>query len=118
MEHDMIRRGAKGAPVKPVYPKEGLIIKLSPVGICGKAAHPNAARLWLDWEHSAESQALIAEFGGYPPVRKDVKSFYPRDPKLTDPSNLFDVNEKWFLKNKKKLMKKFSQIMAGKNGKN
>lgn len=118
MEQDMIRRGAKGAPVKAVYPQEGLIPKLSPVGICANAAHPNAAKLWIDWETSAESQALLSEFGGYVSVRKDVKPFYPRAPKMTDPSNLFGVDEEWFSKNKKTLLKKFSKVMAGKNGKN
>jgi iron(III) transport system substrate-binding protein len=115
MENDMIQRGVKGAPVRAVYPQEGLIPKLSPVAICAKTAHPNAARLWIDWEHSVESQRLISKFGGYVPVRKDVKPFHPRESKMTDPSNLFGVNEEWFLKNKKKLMKKFSKIMAGKN---
>lgn len=117
-EHQLVRRAAKGEAVKPIYPKEGIIFKTSPIGICANARHPHAAKLWIDWESSAEGQGFISKYGGYPPGRIDVKSFYNRDPKFTDPANTITVDHKWFLKNKGDLMKKFGKIMAGKDNEN
>ena len=51
--------------------------------------------------------------GGYPPTRTDVKSYHPRDPKLTAPDNLLDFSQKKFIKNKRKMLKKFGKIMKG-----
>jgi iron(III) transport system substrate-binding protein len=113
-EHDLVRRAAKGEPVKAIYPKGGLVYKTSPVGICAKAPHPNAARLWVNWESSAEAQAMVSQFGGYPPTRTDVKPFHKRDPKATNPANMLGLDLDWFLKNKKNLMTKFGKIMSGK----
>lgn len=113
-EHDLIARAAKGQPVQAVYPSEGIVAKTSPVGICAKAPHPNAAKLWIDWETSLEVQKLMSKIGGYPPVRKDMEPYFARDPKVTDPDNMVSMDPEWFHKNKKKVMKKFAHIMSGK----
>lgn len=113
-EHDLLRRKIKGEPVAPIYPKEGMVVKTSPVGICAKAPHPNAAKLWIDWESGPEGQAIATKIGGYAGILKNMKPFYPRDPKVLDPDNMLKMDEMWFMKNKKKLMKKFGQIMSKK----
>ena len=112
-EHDLVRRKAKGQSVSPSYPKEGISKKTSPVAICANPPNPNAAKLWIDWESSAKMQALMTKDGGYPPTRTDVKSYHPRDPKLTAPDNLLDFSQKKFIKNKRKMLKKFGKIMKG-----
>lgn len=111
-EHDLVRRAAKGEPVRPIYPKEGVVYKVSPVGICAKAPHPNAAKLWIDWESSAEMARVVSKFGGYPPTRTDIKPFHPRDPKVTDPDNVLGLELEWFLKNKNTMLKKFERILS------
>ncbi len=113
-EHDLVRREAKGEPVAPIYPKEGIVIKTSPVGICANAPHPNAAKLWIDWESGPEGQAIATKLGGYAGILKDMKPFYPRKPGVLDPDAFLRMDEKWFMKNKNKMMKKFGKIMSKK----
>jgi len=53
-----------GAPLKSVFPKEGVPSFIFASGITKTAANPAAARLYLDWCLSAEGQAfLIQELG-------------------------------------------------------
>lgn len=112
-EHDLLRRQTEGEPVGVIYPTEGLVFKTSPVGICANAPHPNAAKLWIDWESGPEAQAIASKVGGYAGILKDMKAYYPRDPKVVNPDNMLALDAKWFMKNKKKLMKKFGKIMSG-----
>jgi ABC-type Fe3+ transport system substrate-binding protein len=113
-EHDLLRRNIEGEPVGVIYPREGLVFKTSPVGICAKAPHPNAAKLWIDWESGPEAQAIASKVGGYAGILKDMKPYYPRDPKVINPENMLALDAQWFRKNKKKLMKKFGKIMSQK----
>ena len=53
-----------GAPVKLVFPPEGLPIVPYASGIPKTAAHPNAARLYLDWGLSPEGQAFTIQNQG------------------------------------------------------
>lgn len=45
-----------GAPIKGLYPKEGIPIVPYGAAIPKAARHPNAARLWMDWMLSDEGQ--------------------------------------------------------------
>jgi len=45
-----------GAPIKGLYPKEGVPIVPYGAAIPKAARHPNAARLWMDWMLSDEGQ--------------------------------------------------------------
>ncbi|MDR3538360.1 MAG: extracellular solute-binding protein [Acetobacteraceae bacterium] len=47
-----------GAPIDAAYPPEGVPIVPYGSGILKTAKHPNAARLWMDWNLSEEGQAL------------------------------------------------------------
>ena len=46
----------EGAPIDAVYPPEGIPIVPYGSGIPKAARHPNAARLWMDWNLSDEGQ--------------------------------------------------------------
>ncbi|MBN8871634.1 MAG: extracellular solute-binding protein [Rhodospirillales bacterium] len=46
-----------GAPIQAVYAPEGIPINPYGSGIPKSARHPNAARLWMDWNLSEEGQA-------------------------------------------------------------
>lgn len=46
-----------GAPIGIVYPTDGVPMTVSVAGISATAAHPNAARLYLDWILSEEGQS-------------------------------------------------------------
>ncbi|HEX7233041.1 MAG TPA: substrate-binding domain-containing protein, partial [Candidatus Binatia bacterium] len=43
--------------------------KFQPIGVAAKAAHPNAARLFVDFALSEEGQRIIASFGRVPTRR-------------------------------------------------
>jgi len=111
-EHSLTKRIAKGQPVGLVYPKEGAIVKTSRVGICAKAAHPNAAKLWIEYETGKIGQALISKNGAYITVRPDVPVFHKRPAGVLEPENLIDVPEEYMRKNKKAQRKKFEKILA------
>jgi iron(III) transport system substrate-binding protein len=73
----------QGNPVKIVYPKEGVPLVVSPIAIAKDAPHANAAKLFLEYIFSKESQQLLADneglYTGHPEVT------YPSDkPKLKD----------------------------------
>nr|WP_052384083.1 ABC transporter substrate-binding protein [Halomonas xinjiangensis] len=76
-----IREAAKGAPVKFVFPEEGVSAVTEPVAIMKEAAHPEAARKFVDFVLSREGQELVLS-QGYLPGRNDVDSpegFPPRE---------------------------------------
>jgi iron(III) transport system substrate-binding protein len=62
---------ARGKPLKGVYPEDGTIISFSPTGIPATTIHPNAAKLFVEFLLSRESEAITAsEFAV--PVRNDA----------------------------------------------
>ncbi|HEY3683913.1 MAG TPA: extracellular solute-binding protein [Streptosporangiaceae bacterium] len=57
---------AKGAPLRFVYPKDGVVIEPNYYGVARGAPHPAAARLFLDWLFTSEAQRAYAGLGVYP----------------------------------------------------
>jgi iron(III) transport system substrate-binding protein len=73
----------QGNPIKIIYPKEGVPLVVSPVAIAKDAPHPSAARLFVEFIFSKESQQLLADKEGLYTGHPDVT--YPADkPKLKD----------------------------------
>jgi iron(III) transport system substrate-binding protein len=64
---------AKGAPLKIVYPKEGIPATLEGVGVVRTAPHPQAARLLVDYLVSKVGQEAIVRHMVYFSPRTDVK---------------------------------------------
>jgi iron(III) transport system substrate-binding protein len=83
---------AQGAPLKWFFAPEGVPVTVFCAGIAKGAAHPNAARLFLDWALSREGQALMVELGSFasmtnapmPPGvdAKAIKTWYPDDAEI------------------------------------
>ena len=72
-----------GAPVKVFFAPEGAPVTPFAAGIPKTAAHPNAARLFLNWCLSEEGQAMmIREIGNLTSLK--VAPLYPDgfDPKV------------------------------------
>jgi len=63
----------KGAPLKIVYPKEGIPATLEGVGIVRTAPHPQAARLLVDYLLSKPGQEAIVRHMLYFSPRTDVQ---------------------------------------------
>lgn len=73
---DIINQRKAGAPVKQVRPQEGVGITQNSMALIKNAPHPNAARLWIEWNLSEEGQKAIAA-AGLGPVRKGVSAAEP-----------------------------------------
>jgi len=56
---------AQGAPIKWFFAPEGVPVTVFCAGITRGAAHPNAAKLFMDWALSREGQALMVELGSF-----------------------------------------------------
>jgi iron(III) transport system substrate-binding protein len=66
--HNVEDAKRKGAPVDWVA-QDPVFTKFQPIGIGAKAAHPNAARLYVDFMLGEEGQKIIASFGRVPTRR-------------------------------------------------
>lgn len=62
---------AKGNPVEVVYPTDGTIVVVNPVGILKDAPHMNAAKLFLNFLMSKEYSQLCTKYFEQP-IRSDV----------------------------------------------
>jgi len=60
----------KGDPVAIVYPAEGTPLITGSVALADKAPHPNAARLFISFLFSRQTQQLMCDSGG-------MRSFHP-----------------------------------------
>lgn len=70
------RPNLKGAGLKLVFPPEGFAVIGSPTVILAHAPHPNAAKLWLDFNRSEIGQRVWLNDAGYPVGRPGIKSKY------------------------------------------
>jgi iron(III) transport system substrate-binding protein len=55
----------QGAPLKWFFGPEGVPVTIFCAGIVNGCAHPNAARLFMDWSLSPEGQALLVTLGAF-----------------------------------------------------
>jgi iron(III) transport system substrate-binding protein len=67
-----IRAAAPSAPVRGVWPSEGVPREPWTAGILKRAPHPNAARLYMDFLLSPEGQTLYVKLMGWSSARADV----------------------------------------------
>lgn len=73
-----------GAPLKIVYPKEGISIQADAMALVAKAPNPAAGKALMDYIVSAEGQSVIVKASGRRPIRTDV----PGPEKAIDAKNL------------------------------
>jgi iron(III) transport system substrate-binding protein len=80
----MLTQKAKGNPVEVVYPTEGAVVLVGPVGILKEAPHTNAAKLFMNFMMSPEYAALTAKYYEQPllpdVVVKDTKTLADMKP--------------------------------------
>ena len=69
-EYNIFEIGEKGGPVAPVYATEGSPFIVQPSAIFEKAAHPNAARLLVEFLLSEEGQTVLKDADYLPANRK------------------------------------------------
>jgi iron(III) transport system substrate-binding protein len=76
--HIQLKEG--GAPIAIVYPKEGTPFIPSCEGIAKNAPHPNAARLFISFIVSRETQQYLVNVAGLRSFHPDVKDAAGRTP--------------------------------------
>lgn len=62
----------EGMSVRPVWPEDGVPMTIGPLAIIGRAPHPHATILFVDWALSREGQQSIVEISSCYSVRPDV----------------------------------------------
>ena len=70
----------EGAPLKILGMVEGSSVIMTPISMVKGAAHPNAAKLLINWMFSRQGQEVYARAFSIDSVRKDVPNFV--DPRL------------------------------------
>ncbi len=77
-------KAEEGAPVKIFVPPEGVPVNPYATGIPKTAQHPNAAKLFLNWNLSVEGQSfMIKKFGNLTSLKKS-----PVNPEGFDPAKV------------------------------
>jgi len=88
-----------GAPLKVVYPTEGIPITTSVAGIPKTSPHPNAARVFMDWAMSAEGQTAWVRNGGGFSVMKGAPLPEGATPQtklwIPDPAQFVSLRGEW-----------------------
>ncbi len=74
-------RVGQGAPIAPVYPKEGIPFVNYPMMLLADAPHPKAAELFGNWYLSKQAQTELVRLRGVYSFRKDVAPA-PGNPQL------------------------------------
>jgi iron(III) transport system substrate-binding protein len=65
-------RAVEGPNIKFIQPKEGLYYSIANAVIVKGAPHPNAAKLWIEWEVSKAGQQVKVDVGQETAIRNDV----------------------------------------------
>ncbi|MDO8634967.1 MAG: extracellular solute-binding protein, partial [Dehalococcoidia bacterium] len=74
---------AKGAPIRPIEPKEGAMADYgNTIAPVKNGPHPNATRLFINWLLSVEGQTVFHQAKSNASVRKDVPDFTPEAGRL------------------------------------
>jgi iron(III) transport system substrate-binding protein len=63
---------SRGNPLRLIYPTEGVLATIAPSAILRNAPHPNAAKLFMEFQASKEMSEVIRSMFGEP-LRSDVR---------------------------------------------
>jgi iron(III) transport system substrate-binding protein len=73
----LMQSNEKGASLKFLLPKEGIVLLGAGTFILAKAPHPNAAKLWIDFTLSEAGQTILSRREALISVRSGFKSPLP-----------------------------------------
>jgi iron(III) transport system substrate-binding protein len=103
-------RVTEGAPIKPIFPAEGIPYTNYPMMMLASSPHPNAAELFGNWYLSKAGQAMLVKTRGAYSVRKDVASA-KGNPPLTE-LKPWNPGHDFMVQNHAALIKEFSEIFG------
>ncbi len=84
----------EGSPVAAVWPTDGVPMTIGPIAVVGRAPHPHAGILFMDWSLSDEGQRAIVEISGGYSVRDDVDPPSGR-PRLSELNTMTHGSVSW-----------------------
>jgi len=100
----------KGSPIAAAYPRDGVVLILSPTAITSFAPHPAAARLFTDFIFTREIQQVLADAEGLYVAHPDVT--YPADrPKLSE-IKVLTVDPEEIERRTEEVKKKFVELFG------
>jgi iron(III) transport system substrate-binding protein len=97
-----------GAPIRIVYPREGISIQADAMALVARAPNPAAGKALIDYIVSPEGQTVIVKASGRRPIRSDV----PGPEKAIDAKNL-PVNNfppDWAVAKNKEFMDRYLRL--------
>ncbi|MBI3078190.1 MAG: extracellular solute-binding protein [Deltaproteobacteria bacterium] len=102
----------RGAPLKAVFPPEGVPVVAAPVGILAKAKRPHAAKLFMDYALSREGQTefntkILGAWSSRPDVEPPQKM-----PRLQSLNVVYPDSWDRFAKELPKLTEEFAKIFG------
>lgn len=97
-------------PLELTFPSEGTGYEIGGMAIIKGAKHLDAAQLWFDWAISAEAQSLGPKYHAY--QAPTVKGVTLSHPELLE-VKLIDYNFDWAGTNKKAIVEKYTNEIAG-----
>ena len=97
-----------GAPLRIVYPKDGISISADAMALIAKAPNPAAGKALIDYIVSAEGQSVIVKASGRRPIRTDVPG-----PEKAAPAESLPVKTyppEWAVANQKRFMDRYLRL--------
>lgn len=84
-----------GAPIKGLIPAEGTWVLSSGTdfSMANRAAHPNAAKIFINWFLSKEGQSAVGPAAGYQSSRLDVPTDYLPPEQVRQPGVKYYIEE-------------------------
>jgi iron(III) transport system substrate-binding protein len=90
--------------LKIIYPEEGVAYYVVWAAINKDARHPNAAKLWMEYNASNERQKFVSEKAARYITNKNVKLAYPRPP-----LKFHKIDWEWMRAHKNELCDRFTR---------
>ena len=98
-----------GAPIRIVYPKEGINASADAMALVAKGPNPAGAQAVLDYLSSAEGQAMLVKASGRRPVRGDVAA--PGNSPTAARLPVKNYSREWSTANSKEYMNRYQQLL-------
>jgi iron(III) transport system substrate-binding protein len=97
-----------GAPLRIVYPKDGIAISADAMALIAKAPNPAAGKALIDYIVSAEGQSVIVKASGRRPIRTDVPG--PEKAVAAESLPVKTYPPEWAVANQKRFMDRYLRL--------
>jgi iron(III) transport system substrate-binding protein len=109
LEDNAYRYVVGGGPVRIVYPEDGTTAAPDGIALVKGAPHPDAAKQFIDWTLSKETQDFLVEKMGRRPVRSD-SAISPDLPPMNEIKTV-PYDFAWSSGNKKEFVEKWTELV-------